>query len=293
MITRTACHSDRVSTGATNDEAVGEQLFLGNLSLITSIARRVARSQRLPASQVDDFVADVLLKLIDRQYAVLGQFRGQSSLGTFLNVVVRRIGLDLRVAAWGKWRPSASSRRAGSLVMLLERLTMRDQLPFAEACALLARTEGVSVDSRSLESHHRNFVPRQRVRFVGADEIDVEPIESSTADTGVLDAQAGSTLDHALAVLSTLFASFAPEDRALLTLHFRDGWTVASIARHLKLDQKPLHRRYSSLLKQLRRALEQSRISRCDVLWAVSRHCQHAASLFQGSDSELQCGLAG
>ncbi len=39
----------------------------------------------------DDIVAEVFLKIIDKDFTVLRRFRGQSSLGTYLVVVSRRI----------------------------------------------------------------------------------------------------------------------------------------------------------------------------------------------------------
>lgn len=41
----------------------------------------------------DDVVAEVFLKLVDKDFAILRRFRGQSSLGTYLVVVVRRIAV--------------------------------------------------------------------------------------------------------------------------------------------------------------------------------------------------------
>ena len=50
-----------------------------------------ARSVRLTSEDVDDLCAEVFLALLDRDFAVLRQFRGQCSLATYLTVVARRI----------------------------------------------------------------------------------------------------------------------------------------------------------------------------------------------------------
>lgn len=49
------------------------------------------RFDRLPDQWRDDLVAEVLLTLVDNDYDVLRQFNGQSSLGTYLVVVARRV----------------------------------------------------------------------------------------------------------------------------------------------------------------------------------------------------------
>ncbi|MEZ6076270.1 MAG: sigma-70 family RNA polymerase sigma factor [Pirellulaceae bacterium] len=41
----------------------------------------------------DDLVAEIMLGLVDQDYAVLRRFRGQSSLGTYLVVISRRIAV--------------------------------------------------------------------------------------------------------------------------------------------------------------------------------------------------------
>jgi RNA polymerase sigma-70 factor, ECF subfamily len=49
------------------------------------------RFGEIPQPTRDDLVADVFLKLVEDDFAVLRRFRGQSSLGTYLVVVCRRI----------------------------------------------------------------------------------------------------------------------------------------------------------------------------------------------------------
>lgn len=50
-----------------------------------------ARSVRLNPADVDDLCAEVFLALLDRDFAVLRQFRGECSLATYLTVIARRI----------------------------------------------------------------------------------------------------------------------------------------------------------------------------------------------------------
>lgn len=55
----------------------------------TAFARNVNLSQELR----DDLVADVFVSWIDKNFAILRRFRGQSSLATYLTVVSRRVVL--------------------------------------------------------------------------------------------------------------------------------------------------------------------------------------------------------
>ncbi len=63
------------------------------LPLIVHVVNHTAtlRFGSLPDAWRDDLVAEVLLSLVDNNFSVLRRFRGESSLGTYLAVVARRV----------------------------------------------------------------------------------------------------------------------------------------------------------------------------------------------------------
>jgi RNA polymerase sigma-70 factor (ECF subfamily) len=63
------------------------------IGLIYHIIRHTAdqRSTPLRPEDIEDLAAEVFLQIIAHDYALLRQFRGQSSLATYLTVVARRI----------------------------------------------------------------------------------------------------------------------------------------------------------------------------------------------------------
>ena len=63
------------------------------LGLVVHIVHHstLAKGVQLPSELRDDLVADVFLAWIDKDYAILRRFRGQSSLATYLAVVSRRV----------------------------------------------------------------------------------------------------------------------------------------------------------------------------------------------------------
>jgi RNA polymerase sigma-70 factor (ECF subfamily) len=83
LITRCLNHE----TGAWNDFV---DRFLG---LIYHVIHHTAylRSTPLRPEDIEDVAAEVLLQLVAGDYAALRQFRGQSSLSTYLTVISRRI----------------------------------------------------------------------------------------------------------------------------------------------------------------------------------------------------------
>jgi RNA polymerase sigma-70 factor, ECF subfamily len=63
------------------------------MGLVVHVVRHTAqaRNLRLGPEDRDDLCADVFLAVIDDEFAVLRNFRGESSLATYLTVVARRI----------------------------------------------------------------------------------------------------------------------------------------------------------------------------------------------------------
>ena len=74
-------------SGAWNDFV---DRFLG---LIYHVIHHTAYLRSLPlhAEDTEDLAAEILLQIVAGDYAVLRQFRGQSSLATYLSVIARRI----------------------------------------------------------------------------------------------------------------------------------------------------------------------------------------------------------
>ena len=65
------------------------------LPLITHVVSATAQSRLggLPDEVRDDLIAEIFLELVENDFATLRRFRGQSSLGTYLVVVSRRVAV--------------------------------------------------------------------------------------------------------------------------------------------------------------------------------------------------------
>jgi len=232
-------------------------VWLGaNLELVDRLARTTARRAGLAASEVDDFLSDVHLKLVENGYAVLRSFGGRSRLTTFLLTVIQRVAFDFRNARWGKWRSSAEAERQGRTALRLEELVYRDGLTFNEAVGQL-RSEGEAAPRERLYAILVQLPARPRPDRSGAH----EPQESRLIDpkTPEADAATSEAMGHAARLQSALKRvcdALAPEDRLALRLKFHSGLTLAVIARLLKIDEKRIYRQFDHALAEVRRALE-------------------------------------
>src|SRR6185295_8488775 len=97
---------------------------------------------------------------------VLRQFKGESSLRTFLVVVVQRILIDAHVARYGKWRPSRRAQRLGAVAVQLERLVYRNRFALGDATKILRSRLAISDTDDELSFLLSLLPPRTRRRFV-------------------------------------------------------------------------------------------------------------------------------
>ena len=233
-----------------------EREFLVQLRLIEHIIALVLHRHRLSAASAEDFTSHVKLKLIEDDYAILRKFEGRSSLRTYLTTVVSHLFLDFLNSAWGKWRPSVEAVRGGSILMDLEKLLVRDNYSFEEACEILATNHGVSLPRAELEQLAARLTVRFR-RRVESDAVLVNlPSTDRPADDALIERELQQHAHHVRMALKRVLAKLPAQDRELLSLTFHDGRTIADAARLLRLHQKPLYRRVDGLLRRLRTALE-------------------------------------
>jgi RNA polymerase sigma factor (sigma-70 family) len=233
-----------------------EQTFLDNLDLIEAVIDLISRRQRLTSAEGDDFRAVAHLRLIENDYEVLRRFEQRSSLRTYLTIVLQRVFLDYRISQWGKWRPSVEAKRLGSAAVLLEQLTTRDGYSFDEAVEVLWTSHRVT-DSRDILYGIAQRLPIRISRRPQGEEAfasiaDDSPLPDGCAARLELRPYAGRAHES----LSRAVAALNPQDRLIIRLRYENGLSIVEIARTLRLEQKPLYRRFEHLKAQLRKSLE-------------------------------------
>ncbi len=116
------------------------------VGLITYVVAEIAssRGMHLTAEQRDDVVSDVFLALVDQDFRTLRKFRGQSSLGTYLVVIARRIAVRKLAELQRKGHaqpltsqvPVSDDRMERTSISKEEVQSLLSQLPNSEATAI-------------------------------------------------------------------------------------------------------------------------------------------------------------
>jgi RNA polymerase sigma factor (sigma-70 family) len=255
-----------------------EATYLDNLRTIERIAAFVARRHRLDASQAEEFVQEVSVRLLEHDYAIIRKFEGRSSFSTYLTTVIGRLFAQWRVEQWGKWRPSAEAKRLGEKAVTLERLLTRDGFSMAEAVRVLTTPAGSQYKVAELEAIYLRLPSRHPRPTVVSDDL-MPDVVSSEADAYER-MEAGDrarSARHACRTIDELMELLEPEDRVILEMRFWDALRVPDIAQRLHLDQKKLYKRLERLFVILRKGLEEAGVSQADV-----------AGLLVGGDEEIR-----
>jgi RNA polymerase sigma factor (sigma-70 family) len=261
-------------------------LFLAQLGVIERVISFVSSRHHLPGSEADDFGSHVKLKLIEDDYAILRKFEGRSNLRTYLSVVIQRLFLDYRIKAWGKWRPSAEAKRSGEVAILLERLIQRDGYGFEEACELMQTNHQITISRRELEAIAVRLPHRLRRRFESDDALTDLAADQPSLDEILADRERALTGARLGSALNKAMAGLEPQDRLVFELRFRDGRTIAEIARALRLDQKALYRRVDRCLDALLAALEAGGINKAQAM-EILRSSAVSVEWTEGTDGTL------
>jgi RNA polymerase sigma factor (sigma-70 family) len=228
--------------------------YLQHLEAINRIAESLCKRNGVFGADAEDFASEVRLRLLEDDYAVIRKHRGDSSMTTFLTVVISNLFRDYRIKMWGKWRPSAEARRLGETAMLLETAMYRDSRSFDEACTWLEQSGRVQSDRRELGKLAEKLPFRTPRRIEGEEQLS-EVAASAETDGDLLEAERREQLVKLQGAVARAMATFDSEDQLIIRLRFYEGFSVADVARGLGIPQKPLYARINRLLQTLSAAL--------------------------------------
>lgn len=232
----------------------GRVLLETHLDLIQRTLQHLSRRSGLPGPEAEEFRSWALFKLVDENYRILGKWEGRSSFPTFLTVVLMNLMRDYRIQIWGKWRPSAVSRRHGPECILLERLLVRDGLSSDEALERLRAEGGASLSPDQVRRLAAALPRRPERRRVSEEELLQIPVDGQV-ESRIEEKERACAAGRLRERLAPLLRSLPAEDRLLLKLHFFDGLSMAAISPILGQPQRELYKTRDRCLKKMRRSL--------------------------------------
>lgn len=253
-----------------------EALLVTSLPLLERLVRAACRGSAMCDADVEDFLSEVKLKLVERDYQVLRSFEGRCSMATWLALIVQRQLLDYRAQTKGRFRPSAEAQRLGEDAVRLETLLIRDRKPLGEAVELLRRS-GSSMTEGDAERIAAKL-PRRQPRAVN---VPLDGIDCASPERDAVASREREDASRTVSItLRDAIAGLPIESQAILRMHFVAGMNVADIAR--ALGQEP-HRLYR-LLRRVCAELHER-------LLAAGIDAQRIRELLESADADFDLGL--
>ena len=233
-----------------------EAQFVEQLPVIERAIASFGRRYGMSADEIADLSSSIKLRIVEDGYAVFRKFRHESSIATYLTVVVTMFAREYRVQQRGRWRPSAEAQRRGPVAIGLETMVHQKGHTLSEAGAVMRSRGETTMSDRELGELLRELPRRAPLRPVEVSE-DALRTAMATEDAAARvsaeeDAAVRGRVQH---VLESALDGLPIEDRLLLKLRFWQDASVADAARVLGVEQRPLYRRLERLMNDLRQRL--------------------------------------
>jgi RNA polymerase sigma factor (sigma-70 family) len=212
------------------------QLLERELPLIEKITNVICRRSGMSADDIEEFTAEVKLRLVKNDYAILRAYERRSRFTTYIATVIRRLLIDYRRHHLGKWHDSAEAQRLGRLGVDVERAMLRDGRTIQETLTLLREKHpGVTIDE--IERIARLLPAKIRHKLVPIDE--AESIQSRGEADRVVHMDMAARIS---AVVCSFIDGLPRDEQLIFRLRFDCDMTVAQISRSLHRDQQVLYR---------------------------------------------------
>ena len=233
----------------------GRALLEEHVVLVRKRLNQISSNSGLPHQEAEEFRSWALFKLVENDYRILASWEGRSSFSTYLNVALANLLRDYRIHVWGKWRPTAAARREGNEAILLEQLWHRNRLPLNEAIDRMLSEHKVALSRAEIERLAARLPQKTERRWVGEEELQRIAVDGRVEER-VEDGERARLAARLREELVPRLRALPAEERLLLRLCFRDGFTIAAISPILGRPQKELYTMRDRCLKRLRQALE-------------------------------------
>jgi RNA polymerase sigma factor (sigma-70 family) len=242
-----------------------EQLFLDNLAYIEKVVAQTCRRCHLRKEEAEDFLGEVRFKIMADDYAVLRQFKGKSSLKSYLAIVVKNQMRDFQNRLWGKWRHSEMAKRLGPVAVHLDRLLYRDGYTFDQAVQILRTNHKVEMSWQELNQIAAKLPARTPRHWEAEEVLEFHPSTGDQPDSGIIEQEKKARRARVLEALHKSLKTLPAEDQVILKMNKWSRFTVKQISLVLNLDYMPLFKRIQKTLKHLKSEMERQGIRKEDI----------------------------
>lgn len=260
------------------------QWLLANRDSIAALARRTGQRQGLAPADQEDLVSEVMVKLIENDYAVLRAFTGRSRCLTFVVAVIHNLAQDQRYRTWGKPRISAAARRLGPAAIAFELWTSQKGHTQIEAAALL-RERFPDLEETEIRQLAEQIPRRSSRKFTDLRALDESP-SPDRADERIEGQERLQRLQRVRQELRNALATLDPSWRGIVEWRLQRGRPIDEIAQHFGRPKGEIYRIVERAKIRLRARLERAGIrataALADLGWDPARPPLDSSSVQSG-----------
>ena len=122
-----------------------------NIPIIDQAIKCICRRNHLSAEEAEEFAAEAKCKLLENDYKIIREFKGKSSIKTYLVTVMSRLFIDKKRASQGRWRASEKAKQLGDVAIKLDELLHKDNYPLEEAYKILRINYHITLSEEELD----------------------------------------------------------------------------------------------------------------------------------------------
>lgn len=223
----------------------------------------------------DELFVQVLDHLQEDDYRRLREFKGNSSITTYLTAIISRLVVDIVRSRSGRNRAKERAERFGETGRRLYELVIQQSHSIADAVEILRGNYGMIVDSSQLQAMLDEMQGRSTRHQTDTDyetawndNGELVSIQRSTPEQKVSDQQLERKRKE---LLKQVLDGMTAEDKLLIRLRFpldegTDPLDAATVAKMLGLNQQEVDRRTRRILTTCRELLLKQGISLHELL---------------------------
>lgn len=248
------------------------RFFEKSLTQIDAVIRAVCIRHSIYGSEAEEFASTIRLKLIEDDYKKIRDFKGKSSLKTYLYAVISRLFIDELRSRKGRWRPSADAKRLGPVAGKLEELICRDNNTFDEACYTLLSIPSFSSYSRDELYEIYLKLPKKENRHLAEADPECLSVLSSTDPhpDEVLHNKRMDSIERSIeGLIRIILPSLNEEDRLILKMRFDNDLSIAMITEVIGQKRGYVEKRINQILAGFKEGILSSGININDAMEVI------------------------
>jgi RNA polymerase sigma factor (sigma-70 family) len=229
-----------------------------NIHIIDQAIKCICRRYNLSVEEAEEFAAEVRYKLVENDYKIIRQFKGKSSIKSYLDVVITNLFIDKKRAAQGRWRASEEAKRRGKVAIKLDELLYKDSYSLEEAYRILRINYNVTLSEEELDRIFHEIDKERTPRIKEVCE-DVEimsaiPDQRMRPDEEVEKRRLEKTAEKLFSLVDGFSGTLSEIDRLVLRM-FQDNHPISEIARCLGISRSNIEKRLKGILHEFRKKI--------------------------------------